>query len=686
MVRFAAGALPVTDDRSVVDFTTPRHARANFGLGEWVTGGLTAAGVGELGLRSELGLREFDRIYAFRDSPLPLVAYLRRRSRPEAFVADVRARAGRREMKAAAPRDRQRATARRRPAHARPAGAQPRGGRARPVARAARGERSASRDAGAAPARDGRGRPARGESARRGQGEPVSRKRKPRGAGGPAARPASCARRARGAERRATGSAGPALAVPRRGPRAALGPAAARRAAAAGRRLRRVDGLRAAPGRRRRAAPPQQPALHVALLRPRGRARAVALLARGPRSRAGPCRVFVLGSSAAQGDPEPAFGVARLLEVLLRDQYPGVELEVVNAAATAINSHYVYQAARACLALEPDVLVVYAGNNEVVGPFGAGTVLSASAPPLPLVRAQLAAQRSRMGQLVARSLRAAGRGLGGGRAAGAWHGMEMFLEQQVSRDDAALQRSYRNYERNLADTCRLAREADVPVVLSTIAVNLRSCGPVRLAASRVVGRGRARALGRAALRGRASRGQRPLAGGRRAAAAGGSSRSRPRRVVLPARAVRGPARARGRGTPAPRARPRPRHAALPCRLAHERDRPRGGPPGGRTPGRRGGVVRRAVARRPARRRDLPRPRAPDVRRQLPPGARPARADPRVAAAGGARPGIGAARAPDRGGGGRGWSTASSTATASPRRCSCACATRRSRTSRTTPST
>jgi hypothetical protein len=101
MVRFAAGALPVTDDRSVVDFTTPRHARANFGLGEWVTGGLTAAGVGELGLRSELGLREFDRIYAFRDSPLPLVASYGAQS-AEAFAADVRARAGRRELKAAA--------------------------------------------------------------------------------------------------------------------------------------------------------------------------------------------------------------------------------------------------------------------------------------------------------------------------------------------------------------------------------------------------------------------------------------------------------------------------------------------------------------------------------------------------------------------------------------------------------
>ena len=95
----------------------------------------------------------------------------------------------------------------------------------------------------------------------------------------------------------------------------------------------------------------------------------------------GAVRVFVLGSSAAQGDPEPAFGIARQLEVLLRDQYEGVEIEVVNAAVTAVNSHYVYAAAREALRLEPDVLVVYEGNNEVVGPFGAGTVFTASARP-----------------------------------------------------------------------------------------------------------------------------------------------------------------------------------------------------------------------------------------------------------------------------------------------------------------
>ncbi|MFI4943354.1 MAG: hypothetical protein ACHP85_08830, partial [Burkholderiales bacterium] len=191
----------------------------------------------------------------------------------------------------------------------------------------------------------------------------------------------------------------------------------------------------------------------------------------------GAVRVFVMGSSAAQGDPEPAFGIARQLEVLLRDQYDGVQIEVVNAAVTAVNSHYVYAAARAALRLEPDVLVVYEGNNEVVGPFGAGTVFTASAPPLPLVRAAVAFQETRLGQLVGNVTRAAGRRLGRSRTPGAWHGMRMFLEQQVHPTDPALERAYRNYEGNLADTCRAARAAGVPVVLSTVAVNLRSSGP-----------------------------------------------------------------------------------------------------------------------------------------------------------------------------------------------------------------
>ena len=57
-------------------------------------------------------------------------------------------------------------------------------------------------------------------------------------------------------------------------------------------------------------------------------------------------RVFMFGESAAEGDPEPAFGMPRLLEVLLEGRFPGRDFEVINAAVTAINSHAILPIAR----------------------------------------------------------------------------------------------------------------------------------------------------------------------------------------------------------------------------------------------------------------------------------------------------------------------------------------------------
>src|ERR1019366_8480868 len=41
-------------------------------------------------------------------------------------------------------------------------------------------------------------------------------------------------------------------------------------------------------------------------------------------------RVFIFGESAAMGDPQPAFGAGRYLEVLLRERFPGKKIEVIN--------------------------------------------------------------------------------------------------------------------------------------------------------------------------------------------------------------------------------------------------------------------------------------------------------------------------------------------------------------------
>ena len=64
------------------------------------------------------------------------------------------------------------------------------------------------------------------------------------------------------------------------------------------------------------------------------------------RKEPGTTRILVIGESAAMGDPKPAFGVARYLEVLLRDRYPAGKFEVIPVAMTAVNSHGLLAMAR----------------------------------------------------------------------------------------------------------------------------------------------------------------------------------------------------------------------------------------------------------------------------------------------------------------------------------------------------
>lgn len=188
----------------------------------------------------------------------------------------------------------------------------------------------------------------------------------------------------------------------------------------------------------------------------------------------GVVRIFVLGSSAAQGIPDPSFSVGRILEVLLRNRYPDVKFEVINAAMTAINSHVVLEIARDCAAYQPDLFVVYMGNNEVIGPYGPGTVFQQWSPSRKLIRANVWLKSTRVGQLLGDAT-----GWLAARKASpvAWQGMEMFVGNQVPADDPRLQAVYDNFRQNLTDICGIARQAGAGVILSTVAVNLKDCPP-----------------------------------------------------------------------------------------------------------------------------------------------------------------------------------------------------------------
>jgi tetratricopeptide (TPR) repeat protein len=184
------------------------------------------------------------------------------------------------------------------------------------------------------------------------------------------------------------------------------------------------------------------------------------------------CRIIVLGESAAMGDPEPAFGLSRIIEAQLSHLFPNVQFEVVNAAMTAISSPVVREIARDCRTRDADFWIVYMGNNEVVGPFGAGTVFGAQAPRLGLIRANAALTRLRSGQWIAALQSRTADSL-----PAAWEGMEMFLDQQVRQDDPRLETVYSTFAWNLDDLLQFGTRSGARVIVSTIASNLRDCAP-----------------------------------------------------------------------------------------------------------------------------------------------------------------------------------------------------------------
>ncbi len=185
-------------------------------------------------------------------------------------------------------------------------------------------------------------------------------------------------------------------------------------------------------------------------------------------------RIFIFGESAAMGDPAPAFGFGRVLEVLLRERFPGRQFEVVNVAVTAINSHVIRQIARDCADRKGDFWIVYMGNNEVVGPYGAGTVFGTRAPNLRFSRASIAFKSTRIGQWLDAIKQRLSRG---GDQPETWEGMEMFLEEQVRQGDPAMTRVYEHFEENLRDILELGIDSGATVLLSTVAANLRDCAP-----------------------------------------------------------------------------------------------------------------------------------------------------------------------------------------------------------------
>lgn len=189
----------------------------------------------------------------------------------------------------------------------------------------------------------------------------------------------------------------------------------------------------------------------------------------------GSVRIFVLGESAAHGTPDSAFGVSRILEAMLRDQFPGKQIDVFNCAMMGINSHSMAPIARACVQQNADLLIVYAGNNELIGSYGASTGWAEMPSPLSriLIDAALWARSTKTGQWLDDFV---------GARISKWRTMEIqnedfFQSHRLRADSPARDVVREHFSADLEEICDAARGTATKVLFSTVSVNLKDCAP-----------------------------------------------------------------------------------------------------------------------------------------------------------------------------------------------------------------
>lgn len=183
-------------------------------------------------------------------------------------------------------------------------------------------------------------------------------------------------------------------------------------------------------------------------------------------------RIVVLGGSVALGHvPDEAFNFSRILECMLSTAFPDLDFEVYNLACFALNSHVMRRAARECVALSPDLFVVYMGNNEYIGPFGPSRPSSNPPATSAWIQGQIFLQQFRLSQVL--------REFGVNEAYRMPESpIDFFFESvKLRHDSPGRMAMYDNFAANLAAICASARRSDAQVVFCTLGNNLKDWPP-----------------------------------------------------------------------------------------------------------------------------------------------------------------------------------------------------------------
>jgi tetratricopeptide (TPR) repeat protein len=195
-------------------------------------------------------------------------------------------------------------------------------------------------------------------------------------------------------------------------------------------------------------------------------------------------RVFVLGASSGAGYPylsSASFSkyIRKKLEIL----YPSIKVEVSNFSMAAINSYAVRDFLPELLQKQPDLILIYLGHNEYYGALGVGSMESFGSSRL-IVNTTLWLNKFKTVELLRNvissitAIFSSDESITGGTLMA-----QMSKDKLIEYNSEVYRDGIEQFKGNLRDILSMCKDAEVPVIASTLASNLKDQYPFVSSAS-----------------------------------------------------------------------------------------------------------------------------------------------------------------------------------------------------------
>jgi len=189
-------------------------------------------------------------------------------------------------------------------------------------------------------------------------------------------------------------------------------------------------------------------------------------------------RVFVLGASSAAGYPYlSSASFSKFIRKKLEILYPQKVIEVANFSMSAINSYTIRDFMPELLQKQPDLILIYLGHNEYYGALGVGSLESLGSSRF-MVNTTLWLNKFKTVELLRNIVKAlSGMFASESNITGGTMMAQLAKDKLIEYKSDIYWDGINQFQGNLRDILSMCKEANVPVIASTIASNLKDQKP-----------------------------------------------------------------------------------------------------------------------------------------------------------------------------------------------------------------